>query len=1150
MEKLLQHQGCRGALRIMKILSLQAFIALTLASFAYAHDLRGQGILDKEITVEFEETSLKKVLLKIERIAGVKFTYSPSVIAENQKVSIQASNQKLAELLDRLLTPIDISYKVIADRISLYKASELGSYLGNKVRPTENPEKLVLAITGKVVDENSQPIPGVNVLEKGTTNGTTTDAAGTFSLNLLNEESPLIFSFIGYISQEVALNGRSVIDVVLKEDVQTLDEVVVIGYGVQKKVNVLGSVAAVNSEELNSAPVSMISNAIAGRLPGAIVQQGSGEPGDNAATILIRGKATLGNNAPLIVVDGIPGRDMNSLQPTDIESITVLKDASAAIYGARAANGVILITTKRGEAGTPATFSYGFYQGALMPTKIPEMADAATYAQMIREMQSYRGIDESNMLFSSEDVEKYRSGKYPWTHPNTDWFAEVMKDYSTTRNHHLSVSGGTENVTYYGSFASQLDDGLYKNSASSYKRYNIKANVNAKVNKFLSVGIDITGAQENSMFPTRGEANVFSILRRSKPTDPAFFPNGLPGPDINWGDNPAVISGFDPGFNDKKVSRLNTIFSATFLVPGLTGLSLSGYYAYDKYFDVEKLWEKPFTLYSLDKQAYLDAGNDGSQDGSDFLVANFPKGLAPEPRLNDSYNDSDSKVVNFKANYEKTIGDVHHISAFVSMESSKYLSKGISAFRRYFISGELPYLFAGGNTDWSNSGNVSLDSRLNYFGRAMYNYKETYLVQFSLRRDGSLRFSEANGRWGTFPSILAGWRISNENFWKNNIAFINFLKLKASFGQMGNDQVAPFQYLTNYAFGTGKVLTSAKVYQSGLIQSGIPNPFITWEVANVSNVGFESAFLNDKVTFNADFFYQRRDQILVKRDASVPAFTGISLPDENFGIVDNKGFEIELGYQDSKADFLYSIGGNFAFARNKVVEIDEPAKTVPWQVLTGHQQGVLLLYKSAGVFKDEEQVNSLPHVPGARPGDIIIEDVSGDGEITNDDKIIFDKTADPQITFGVTFNLVYKNWELRGLIQGTGTTMRSIASDAQTGTIGNYYAFEAEDRWTIDNTDASKPRAYEREEEYWRTSYPTDYNYQKGGYARLKNIQISYTVPQRIRDAVSLKDAKIYFSGQNLFLIWDQNQILDPEAGSMLSYPIMKVYSLGLNVAF
>ena len=1118
-------------LLIMKITIFLFFIGLInlIAGPSYSQNTK--------ISLNMKDVSVESVLNKIEEVSEFYFLFNQKLIDVERKVDVVAKEEPIKDILSDIFTN-DVKF-IVSDRQIVLTPNQGSSALEALLQQQ--------VITGNVTDSNTgEPMPGVNIQIEGSTIGAISDANGKYSINVTDRSAVLLFSFIGYTPQRISSGGKPVIDITMVPETASLDEVVVIGYGTQKKVNVIGSVTTVTNEQINSAPVSMVSNALAGKMPGAIIQQGSGEPGNNASSILIRGKATLGNNSPLVVIDGIPDRDMNSLSSTDIESITILKDASAAIYGARAANGVILITTKRGQIGKP-TFTYGFYQGMLSPTKLADMADAGTYAEMIREMQSYRNISESNMMFSLEDIEKYKSGKYPWTHPNTDWLAVGLKDYSTSRNHNFSVSGGTQSVTYYGSFGYQFEDGIYTNSAANYKRYNIKAAVDAKINKFFSVGVDVIGSQANSMVPSRGNRQVFIMLRRSRPTDPAYYPNGLPGPDLVWGDNPVVISGFEPGFDDTNNYRIFNKLSASLNIPGISGLTLSGYFAFDKGFNVRKLFEKPFTLYSFDEQAYLNAGNTGIEDGSAFVKANFPKGQAPEPRLNDYYGDSGSKVFNVKVNYDKTIDGVHNFSAFISMESSDYLSKGIQAFRRYYISDQLPYLFAGGTNEWTNDGSVSLDARLNYFGRVMYNFKETYLLQFSLRRDGSLRFSKESGRWGTFPSILAGWRISNENFWKNNVKFIEYLKLKASFGQLGNDQVNMFQYLTSYAFATGNLFSS---YKQGLAQSGNPNPNITWEVANVVNFGWESTLLNNKLIFNSDFFYQRRNNILVKRNASVPDFTGISLPDENFGIVDSKGFEIELGYNDRKRDFGYGINGNITFARNTIIEFDEPAKSVPWQVQTGHPQGVLLLYKSAGIFKDVEQVNSMPHVPGARPGDIIIEDYDKNGSITSDDRILFDKTADPELTFGVNFNLNYKDWSLRGLIYGVGSTMRSITSTLETGTIGNYYAYEAIDRWTPTNTDATKPRAYEREEEYWRSNYPTDYNYQLGGYARFKNLQLSYSIPKQLLNKIFLEDAQIYASGENLFFIYDQNKILDPEAADMMSYPIMKVFTLGVKVTF
>jgi len=1003
-------------------------------------------------------------------------------------------------------------------------------------------------VTGTVTDGNGLPLPGVNVIEKGTNNGTQTDFDGNYSIDVSSNDAVLVFSFVGMSPFEQIVGAENDIDVGMEQDAAALQEIVVVGYGTQKMENVIGSVSTVSSEEINQAPVSNLSNALAGRLPGAIIQQRSGEPGNNAADITIRGNATLGNSSPLIVVDGIPGRDLNSINPNDVESITVLKDAAAAIYGARAANGVILVTTKRGKEGVPATFNYGFNQGFLTPTMLPEMADAPTYAQMIRENQSYRGVDESNMSFSVEDIEKYQSGEFPWTHPNTDWYEAALAENSTTQSHNLSVSGGTESVTYYGSLGKEFADGIYRNSATSYDRYNLNTSIGVQVNDYFSFGLDVNGSQENRMYATRSTEDIFSSLIRSYPTSVAVFPNGLPGPDIEYGDNPVVTPSFETGFDDDRRYRINNKFSAAFKVPGIEGLSLSSYYAYDLFFQQRKFFQKPWVLYDLDEAAYLAAGNTGREDGSEFLLGSS-KGIS-EPHLTDSFGATTTSNFNFSVNYDKTFNDVHNFSTFVAYENSEFKAQGIEAFRRFFISDALPYLFAGGDDQKDNTGWVEIDARENYFGRLSYDYKETYLFSFTFRRDGSLRFSEESGRWGNFPAVLAGWRVSNEDFWQDNLGFINFFKLKASWGQLGNDFVDPFQYLTGYSFGQGGVFGGNRGYKNSLFQSVTPNPLITWEVANMYNAGFESRFFNRKVNFDANFFYQRRSDILVRRSASVPTFTGISLPDENFGIVDSKGFEIVLGYNDQLADFSYGINGNLAFARNEVIEFDEPARNVPWQVRTGHPQGAALLYQSAGIFKDEAHVNSLPHVSGARPGDIIIADFDGDGEITNDDRILFDETADPEITFGVSVNLKYKNWGISGLVQGVGSAMRGLYNDDRQGTGGNYFQYDAEGRWTPDNTDATKPRAFERLEEYWRGSHITDYSYTNTAYARMKNAQISYSIPENLNSKIGLKTAQIYASGQNLFFLWNKGRMFDPEVGSDTSYPLMRVLSLGARVSF
>ena len=1127
-------------LRVMKI---TVFLLLVSVAGVFANKSYSQT---KMLNLNMPDATVKEILKSIEEQSEFYFLYSENLIDAGRKVNVNVKNKKIDEALSLIFEGTNVNYS-IRDRIIVLTTPE--------VLKEEIQVQQLKSVSGTVTDESGLPLPGVTVLVKGTTHGTVTNVNGEYTLANIPDNATLLFSFVGMKTQDIVPGTQSTINVVMMVDAYGIDEVVAIGYGVQKKVNVIGSVANISSEELSSSPVSNISNALAGRLPGAVIQQSNGEPGNDAASIHIRGLATLGNNEPLVVIDGIPGRDLNSINTNDIESISILKDASAAIYGARAANGVILVVTKKGTENKPLTVNYSFYQGFSNPTVLPKMADAATYAEMIREVQTYNGVDEANMKFSIDDIQKYKSGQYPWTHPNTNWFDAALANFSQTRNHNIDLSGGNINLNYYVSFGALYQDGIFKNSSTEFNRYNIKTTVNAKLNEYLTIGVDINGIVEDRNYPSIDAGWTFDGVIKSLPTSPAYYPNGLPGPDIAYGQNPVVTATEKTGFNDSKRYIANNTFSANLKVPGMEGLILSGYYAYDLNFGQRKLFQKPWKLYQLDEAAYLAAGNTGTEDGSVFLVGT-EKGTT-EPWLRNYYDDAKTKTVNLKAEYTKTINDVHNIHGFIAYETSDYKGKGIDAFRRYFISDQLPYLFAGGDAEKDNSEFVNIDSRINYFGRLSYNYKETYIFQFSYRRDGSLRFSEERGRWGNFPSFLAGWRVSNEKFWKNHVQFIDFFKLKASWGKLGNDLVLPFQYLSSYGFSTGSVFGSDKNYSAGLSQLGVSNPNITWEVANIFNTGFEAMFLDSKLSLNADFFYQRRNNILVKRNASVPEYTGIQLPDENFGIVHNKGFELELSYANKVNDWFYSVNANFAFARNKIVEFDEPAKNVPWQVLTGHPQGSQLLYKSMGIFKDEAQINSMPHVPGAHPGDIIIEDVSGDGEITAEDMVLFPKTINPEITYSLSFNLKYKNWGLKGLVQGAGNSWRRMYYELQ-GFAGNYFEYDAIGRWTPDNIDADKPRAFDRNDAYWRADYVTDYSYQSTAFVRMKNLELVYTLPEKVKQMVGLKNAEVYVSGQNLFLIYSGNKITDPEIGGNVEmgayqsnaaiYPLMRVFAIGARI--
>ena len=1123
----------KHVLKIMRITLSFLFFCILFSSASNSYS--------QEFTVKSKTASIKEVCKEIEKESDYVFIFSDNCEKLiDKQVNVEANSKDVTEVLNAVLSSTGLTYKILDKQIVVYKSTESAPPAAVEqpdINIIQQPAKK--QITGKVVDAQGDAIIGANIVEKGTTNGTVTDVNGGFSLST-DSRSTLQISFIGYFTQEVNVGESVKINVILLEDTQSLEELVVVGYGTEKKANVIGSLTTLSGKEVMRVPVGQLSNSLAGQLPGAIIQQTSGEPGYDQSSILIRGKSTLRENAPLVVIDGIPGRDLNSVKATDLENITILKDASAAIYGARAANGVILVTTKRGVENSAPTITYNFYEGRTTPTMVPKKVDAATYAQVTREAEWYKGTDPSNMTFSLSDIEKYRSGEYPWTHPNTDWFDMALKDYARTASHNISIHGGTKNLTYYTSIGMQTDDGIYTNSAVAYKRFDFRGNFNYKINDYLNVGILMNLQKEKKDYPTTDASLIYYSIIASLPTSIAVYPNGLPGPDLEYGYQPMITPSFEPGYDKNNNYTGNLMFTGEFHIPYVDGLSLSGYYAYDKFFSRGKLWQIPHTLYQLDKASYLNAGNTGKEDGSDFLIGSS-KGVA-EPRLTETFNESVKKTVNLKINYKRTFNKAHNIEAFAAYEQFSFDSEGFNAYRRHFVSNKLPYLFAGGDEEKNNDGWVGIDGQVNYFGRLNYNYKNTYLFQFTFRRDGSLRFSKEAGRWGNFPSFLIGYIPSEENWWKDKINFIDFLKIRGSWGKMGNDQVAAFQYLSSYTFGTGVALGDNRIYSNGIYQSNIPNPFITWEVSNLYNLGLELKFLDQKMHLSSDLFYERRDDILIPRNVSVPRFSGLSLPDQNFGRVDNKGFEMTLGYTSSKKDFSYSIEGNLAFARNKIIEMDEPIQAKDYQRLTGYPMGSTLLYLSNGRFKSEQEISDYKLQPGAKIGDPIIVDYDQDGQLTDLDRVVFDKTSDPELTFGLNINLGYKNWDLSALLQGVSRSYRLIPDKS------DLFQINLNRRgWNPDQIDTSEPIETPK---ITPIEYYSDIDLENRGYMRMKNLTLSYNIPNNVLKVVGVKNCQIYLSGQNLFLFYPAKSkvIIDPEVGGIRNYPLMKVYSLGFKI--
>ncbi|HEX9957455.1 MAG TPA: SusC/RagA family TonB-linked outer membrane protein, partial [Fibrella sp.] len=655
-------------------------------------------------------------------------------------------------------------------------------------------------ISGRVVDDQQSGLPGVSVVVKGTTMGSVTDASGNYSLTAPSREGSLVFSYIGFVSQEVPINGQSTISITMATDTKSLNEVVVVGYGTQRKETITGSVVAVKGGDLVKSPTTNLSNSLAGRLPGVTAVNRSGEPGYDGSTIRIRGTNTLGNNSALVVVDGIPDRagGLDRINPADIETISVLKDASAAIYGSRAANGVILITTKRGKTGKPQ-LSYSFNQGFAQPTIIPKLANAAQYATMLNDLSvyelpvaewaaatkayqttgSYTRPDASvrKFTYTPEDIAKYNDGSDPWGHPNTDWYKSTLKTWSPQGRHNVQLTGGTEDFKYLASLGYQNQDAFYKNSATGYKQYDMRINLDANINKYLHLTLGVLGREEFRYYPTRGAGAIFRMQMRGKPNQPAFWPDGRPGPDIENGENPVVITTNATGYDRDKRDYIQTNGQLDFKVPGVEGLKFSATAAIDKLNQNNRRWETPWTLY--------ERGSGVDANGNPNLIASV-RGPA-EPRLTLGNNTQLNILLGGIATYERKVGD-HGLTFLAGVNRETITGDNFNAFRRYFISPAIDQLFAGGDLSKDNGGGAFNRARLNYFGRIAYNYKDKYLLEFLGRYDGSDIFPKET-RYGFFPGVMAGWVISEENFFKKTSSVVNYLKVRASYGQLGNDQI-------------------------------------------------------------------------------------------------------------------------------------------------------------------------------------------------------------------------------------------------------------------------------------------------------------------------------------------------------------------------
>jgi len=1129
-----QFQGINQLLIIMKltaVLLLMGSLHLSAASYS------------QTITLEAKDYSLREVFKAIQKQTDYKVIYNVRFLEGTKPVDVSAKEMPLDTFLDNVLHDQALIYTISEKTILIGKVKQKLRSAPSLSVEAARQERIV---TGKVTDKSGKPLEGVTVTVKGATTVVTTDSDGNYQINVPQDGKALVFTIVGFEAAEYTIGSQRAINVSLEASVSDLDEVVVVGYGTQKKETLTGAISSVQGKKLVESPVTNTTHTLAGRLPGVTTVTRGGEPGNDGATIRIRGTNTLGDNGALIVVDGIPGRSLDRIDPNSIESLTVLKDASAAIYGSQAANGVILVTTKRGQIGRPR-LTLNANVGLNQPTVLPSLTNAAEYAIALNELDVYKN---RTPRYTDDEIELFRNGSDPWKYPNTDWFEETFENWAGQSNLNMDVAGGGEFVRYYLAGGSRTQNGIYRNSATRYNQYDFRSNIDININRYLKLSANLYGRLEDRNQPmgNNGVSDIFRMLVRGKPNTPAYWPNGLPGPDIEYGSNPVVITTDQTGYNSDKRYNLNSNFSLQFKVPWIEGLSLTSNIGWDKGFRFQKQFQKPWYLYSWDGQSY-------DEGGTPLLTAG-KKGV-DDPNLTQYFSTDYDFLFNGLIDYQANLTDRHQLKLLVGIETRKGRNDYFEAYRRYFASTVIDQLDAGGTSEMRNEGNASHYARMNYFGRINYDFASKYLVEFIWRLDGSYIFP-ANRRYGFFPGMSLGWVVSEEDFWKENVGLINHLKLRGSYGQTGNDRITEWQYLTTYGFASNvqNQVFDVDNEQKSLYELRIPNPMVTWEKANQADLGIDASFWSGKLALTFDYFDYRRSNILWNRNASIPRSTGLTLPRENIGSVQNKGYDFNVTFHHQQDVLVYSISLNGGYAKNKITFWDEAPGAPVYQQSTGrpiptnpNSVNNDLYYQVIGIFRDEAALESYPHWPGARTGDPIFKDVNGDGEINGNDRVRSEETNIPTFQGGIGFNLAYRQWYLSALVQGASGGVRYIQTES--GDLGNYLKRDFDGRWTSDNPDASKPRIYNRNEDYWTTNRNTFYLFSTD-YVRLKNLELGYHFPDKWIGKWGVNALRLYISGYNLLTYCPDLTDFDPEGSDErgLNYPLSRILNFGCSLTF
>jgi TonB-linked SusC/RagA family outer membrane protein len=1143
--------------RLLKIMRLTVVICIIALSQSFA----GAGYSQStRISLQEKNATLRVILEKIENQSDFYFMYNGNIVDVNQKVSVKADKVLVTELLDQVLQGTGITYRIDNRQIALTAASESGQV---------NQVQQIKTVNGKVTDSNGAPLPGVTVAIKGTTQGTITDVNGNYFFTNVPGNAILVFSFVGMKTQEISVSGKTNMNVILEEETIGIEEVVAVGYGTQKRESLTGAISIVKDKDLIKASNNDITNSLTGRAPGIRIVQMSSEPGKFDSQIDIRGFSYTDPNdniagnqtgGPLFIVDGVQ-RDkagFDRLDPNEIESISVLKDASAAIYGVKAANGVILVTTKKGKSGRLEVDYTGQF-GYQLITRYPEMSTAYQYAVMHNEMQINEQISTRAEItqprFTAEEIEAFRTGKAR----STDFLGLIMRNSAPQQQHNITLTGGNDKIKYFASGGYFDEQGLFTSDILWAKKYNFRINVRAELASGLDMGVNV--ALINSM-RNRTQTDTYNIISNTFRKDPTES--------VYANDNPLYLTQFRDGLDhplaqitqeisgyyylDEKF--LTSTFDLNYNIPFIKGLNVKALYAYDVNYSNRKAFNKKWNQYE-----YL---YDSSVDN--YYYKEFTHS-APSS-LSEVFSEGTKNHTQLSLNYNNTFGN-HNFTGLLLYEQVERLSKNFTASTQFVIDA-VDHLYAGDRAkDAVNSG-YSESANRSYVGRVNYNYSSKYFAEFAFRYDGSSLFPR-NSRWGFFPSTFVGWRISEEPFVKNNLPMLTNLKIRSSYGVLGDDGASSFQWLTGYTYPSS--ITSGyqfgTTWTRGLDFKNSANPNITWYTATMSNIGLDGSLWNDLLYFELDLFRRDRDGLLAVRNASYPATFGVNLPQENLNEDRTQGYEIVLGHRNKIREVSYSVAVNMSYARtqNRYKE-ETPASSNYdyWRNKNANRYNdVVWGYKTDGQFQSFEEIYSAPVIDGAGnrtllPGDLRYVDMNGDGVINTLDQVVIGRgQSKPSVYFGADLGLAWKNFDFSILLQGA-TMYQVFYSDQLSrpffwGTANPINEFW--DRWhredVFDPNSKWIPGKYPSTGA--RQNYAvSDFWLRNATYLRVKNIVLGYSLPKRISNKINIDNLRIFVSGYNVYTWTAGLDFVDPEYTDdryySYNYPITMNLNLGVQLNF